>query len=140
MGKQRVSVRKLVKDADEYIREAMPPIVAEYANQHGISRQYIYQLGKKYPEVNDTIKKIIDAKEICLERNGLNGNFNPAMAIFSLKQLGWRDLPKEEAVESGSGGGKVELVVRDPGKLRELEKKAIQEAMEKDKENARAGN
>ena len=97
----KVNIEDLISDVDEYIQSANPPIVAEYAIMHGITRQYLYELAKKKedegdPALSDTIKKIVDSKAIMLERNGLLGKYQPTMAIFSLKQLGWKDKPDIE--------------------------------------------
>ena len=87
----KVNIEDLINDADSYIESAEPPILAEYAHIHGITRQYLYELANKHPELSDTIKKISEAKEVKLERNGLSGVYSPSVTIFSLKQLGWRD-------------------------------------------------
>lgn len=87
----KVNIENLIKDADKYIEEAEPPIVAEYAHLHGITRCYLYQLAEKNPEISNTIKRISEAKEVKLEKNALNGKYQHTMAIFSLKQLGWKD-------------------------------------------------
>jgi hypothetical protein len=97
----KVNIEDLINDVDEYIQSANPPIVAEYAIMHGITRQYLYELAKKEEgegdsRLSDTIKKIVDSKAIMLERNGLLGKYQPTMAIFSLKQLGWKDKPDIE--------------------------------------------
>jgi len=94
----KVNIEDLINDVDEYIQSANPPIVAEYAIMHGITRQYLYELAKKEEgegdsRLSDTIKKISDSKAIMLERNALLGKYNSRMAIFSLKQLGWKDNP-----------------------------------------------
>lgn len=106
MAKRKVRAKDLINDADEYIRTADPPILAEYAHIHGITRQYLYQLAdieKKNgkPELSDTLKKISEAKEIKLEKKGLSGEYAPNVAIFSLKQLGWSD--KQETKVSSDG-------------------------------------
>lgn len=87
----KVNIEDLINDADNYIESAEPPILAEYAHIHGITRQYLYELASKNPDLSDTIKKISEAKEIKLERNGLLGVYSPSVTIFSLKQLGWKD-------------------------------------------------
>ena len=96
----KVNIEDLINDVDEYIQSANPPIVAEYAIMHGITRQYLYELAKKKesegdPALSDTIKKITDSKAIMIERNALLGKYNASMAIFSLKQLGWKDKPDD---------------------------------------------
>ena len=87
----KVNIDDLINDADEYIENADPPIVAEYAHMHNITRHYLYMLADKNEELLNTIKKISEAKEVKLEKNGLIGKYNSTMAIFSLKQLGWKD-------------------------------------------------
>ena len=88
----KVNIDDLINDVDAYIKKAEPPIVAEYAHLHGITRQRLYQLAEEHKELFDTIKRISEAKEIKLEKNALNGKYQHTMAIFSLKQLGWRDV------------------------------------------------
>lgn len=93
---RKLDYQKLIDDADAYIASADPPILAEYAHLHGITRCYLYQLAESEknagrPELSNTIKKISEAKEFVLEKNALNGKYNSTMAVFSLKQLGWRD-------------------------------------------------
>ena len=87
----KVNIKDLINDADKYIEEADPPILAEYAHLHGITRCYLYQLAEGNKELSNAIKKISEAKEVKLEKNALNGKYQPTMAIFSLKQLGWKD-------------------------------------------------
>lgn len=87
----KVNIDALINDADAYIESANPPILAEYAHLHGITRQYLYELANGNKDLSDTIKKISEAKEIKLEKNALNGIYQHTMAIFSLKQLGWKD-------------------------------------------------
>lgn len=70
----------------KYIDETDIPIVAEFAYQNKINRSQLYEL---YP---DTIKMLIDKKEAQLERGGLDKKIDKTMAIFSLKQLGWKDV------------------------------------------------
>lgn len=86
-----MNIKALIDDVEKYIEEAEPPIVAEYAHLHGITRCYLYQLAEKNPDISNTIKRISEAKEVKLEKNALNGKYQHTMAIFSLKQLGWKD-------------------------------------------------
>ena len=76
--------RKLIK----YINETDIPIVAEFAYQNDIRRTFLYENAV----LSDTIKKLIDKKEAQLERKALDKEIDKTMAIFSLKQLGWRDI------------------------------------------------
>ena len=89
----KVDLEKLISDADEYIKTANPPILAEYAHMHGITRQYLYQLADIKNQagdhrLSDTIKKISEAKEIILERKTLTGEYNSTMAVFLSQAVG----------------------------------------------------
>lgn len=79
----------------QYIAENDIPIVAEFAYISGIRRTTLYD----HPELSNAIKACIDKKEAALEKLGLEGKVNSSMAIFSLKQLGWKD--KHEIEHSG---------------------------------------
>lgn len=87
----KVKIEDLINDADAYIAKANPPIIAEYAHRHGITRQYLYELAEKDKDLSDTIKRISEAKEVMLEKKALAGKYVASVAIFSLKQLGWKD-------------------------------------------------
>lgn len=71
----------------EYIQMTTIPILVEFAYQNDISRDDLYN----YPEFCTLRKKAIDKKEAQLERKGLNNEIDKTLAIFSLKQLGWKD-------------------------------------------------
>jgi hypothetical protein len=88
-------VKEILVELDIYIANTDIPIVAEFAYQNEIPRQTLYELD----DLRDTIKRLIDKKEANLERMALNNKINHTMAIFSLKQLGWRD--KQEIEHSG---------------------------------------
>ena len=81
----------------KYIDNTTLPIIAEFAYMNDIERQYLYD-----NEMFSTLlKKCIAKKESNLEKGALTGKLNPSMAIFSLKQLGWKDR-KEEEVQNPS--------------------------------------
>ena len=106
MAVRKVKAKDLVNDVDKYIESADPPIIAEFAHKHGITREYLYQLAKiekdkGKPELSYALKKLSEAKEIKLEKKGLSGEYAPNVAIFSLKQLGWSD--KQEMKVSSDG-------------------------------------
>ena len=83
--------KDLLEKLQEYIKNTDMPIVSEFAYKYGIPREYLYQMSKDEDELSYTIKSLINKKEYELERGGLTGKYNPSMAIFSLKQLGWKD-------------------------------------------------
>jgi hypothetical protein len=70
-----------------YIAETPIPIIAEFAAQQCVSRQWLNEIA----DFDDLRHLCATKKEGALERYCLNGLVPPAMAIFSLKQLGWTD-------------------------------------------------
>ena len=95
-GRPRIFSKKKVKEIcqklEEYIESEEIPIIAEFAYKNDVPRQSLYD----YPEFSTLLKKLIDKKECQLERLALKRKVNSVVAIFSLKQLGWRDVPKDQ--------------------------------------------
>lgn len=83
--------QKLMK----YIENTAIPSVAEFAWTVRIAKQRLYE----WPELEDGLALLITKKEAMLEKLGLAGEIDKTMAIFSLKQLGWKD--KVEHEQSG---------------------------------------
>lgn len=77
----------LMAELEQYIENTDIPILAEFAAQHGFGKGLLHD----WPEFSDLVKRCTSKKESALERQALAGNVNCAMAIFSLKQLGWSD-------------------------------------------------
>lgn len=71
----------------QYIDETDIPIIAEFSHTRGVARQILYDM----PELADALKACVTKKESALEQMALAGKVNCSMAIFSLKQLGWKD-------------------------------------------------
>lgn len=71
----------------QYIEKTDIPIVAEFCHEQGVHRQKLYEMD----ELGDAIKACITKKEAALEKGALTGKYQQSMAIFSLKQLGWKD-------------------------------------------------
>lgn len=80
-------IQEISLKLEKYIAEEDIPIVAEFAYLNDVPRNTLYD----YTEFSTLLKKLIDKKEAQLERKGLTNEVNTGMAIFSLKQLGWRD-------------------------------------------------
>jgi hypothetical protein len=88
LGRPREHDREKLKAAFQlYISQTPIPIVAEFAANNGLSKQYIHQT----EDFIDLVKICLAKKEAALERKSLAGDVNVTMAIFSLKQLGWSD-------------------------------------------------
>lgn len=85
-------IKSVKQKLNEYIDETDIPIIAEFAYKNDIRRAALYEC----PELAYTVKKAIEKKESALEREALHNGVNVTMAIFSLKQLGWRDKTDHE--------------------------------------------
>jgi len=94
---------------EEYIDNEDLPILAEFAYKNNITRQIFYD----YKEFSTLVKKLFDKKEAQLERLGAFNIINATMAVFSLKQLGWRDKQETEI----TGGIKIIYADRDDERL-----------------------
>jgi hypothetical protein len=91
-------IEELQDKFEQYINETPVPIIAEFAYMNNVLRESLYD----YPEFSTLMKKCISKKEAQLERGALQNQINCTMAIFSLKQLGWRD--KQEHEITGKDG------------------------------------
>ncbi|NCC44908.1 MAG: hypothetical protein EOM18_15315 [Clostridia bacterium] len=114
-GRPRKYTKKRMREINDYIREYTQreeiPTVAGCACELKMHRQQMYE----YPEFSDAIKELVTKKEKVLETGALTGHLNSTMAIFSLKQIGWKD--KQEHEVSGKDGEpfsiKIEVVKPD---------------------------
>ena len=95
------SIAALVAAFREYIDTTDMPVISEFAYQHEIDKTLIYDK----EEFSTLRKKAIAKKEAYIEKGALTGLLNPTMAIFSLKQMGWRD--KQDVEHSGDVGVKI---------------------------------
>ena len=89
-------IKDIVKIINDYTNKTDLPILKEVCYKNGWRYESIINLEVKEPELDDVIKRLVNKKEAELERGGLNGKYNNTMAIFSLKQLGWKDKQEEE--------------------------------------------
>ncbi len=94
---------------EEYINETEIPIVTEFAYRNNVLRQRLYE----FDGISDTIKRCIDKKEAQLQRLALEGKINVTMAIFSLKQLGWKD--RQEVIHGGELPIRIEYIKKPRG-------------------------
>jgi hypothetical protein len=78
---------------DECMRKKRVPIFKEVTVKEGWVYFYVERIrhDERYKKVDEAIINLMDAKEYMLERLGLDGKIDKTMAVFSLKQLGWRD-------------------------------------------------
>ena len=102
-------IQDLLGKLRQYIEDTDIPILVEFAYMNDIPRESLYD----YQEFSTLRKRCIDKKEAQLERKSLKGEIDKTMAIFSLKQLGWKDRQELEH----SGGVKIAYLDRDDADL-----------------------
>lgn len=108
---RRKSDKQLIDDVDKYLKEVEEndeiPQVIRFARRNGMTKQALYYRAQMSQELLDSIKRIVEEKELILEEGALKGKYQPSVAIFSLKQLGWRDKPEVKSEEEDEGTGVV---------------------------------
>ena len=63
--------------------------------------------------LSQCISRLVDTKEYSLEKYALQGRIDKTMAVFSLKQLGWRDQQVVDVGSSAVDGLKITLKVAE---------------------------
>lgn len=92
----------LRKDIIEYTNTTEYPILKELCYQKHYNYDYVMQLQRDDEELSQSIKELLYKKEAYLEREGIKGNLAQTMAVFTLKQLGWKDnIEVEHTGENG---------------------------------------
>lgn len=105
--KDKYIIDNLCKVIDNYTQEHIDnnkyPVLKECCIFNNLCYDYVIELQKKSKEEGDerlsrSIRRLLDWKEVLLERGGLSGSVNSNFAMFILKQPAhnWRDKPKEE--------------------------------------------
>ena len=107
-------ISDLLQKLDAYIEDTPVPIVAEFAYTNNISRADLYD----NPEFSTLLKKLILKKESQLEKLALMNKINTATAIFSLKQLGWRDRQEHDIT-----GGPLSITISNEFAPKSMQKK-----------------
>ncbi len=95
-GEQKYNVQAMAQAIRKYTNECLEstagfPILKECCLLNDWEYDYVMQLARAHPELSQSIKRLLAQKEICLEKLSACGMIDKTVAIFSLKQLGWRD-------------------------------------------------
>ena len=117
------NVEDICKALDSYtaqcIKQKEVPILKEVFVKKGWDYIYVTQilngrlLEQKDDRLDISIKNLVNAKEYMLERLGLKGQINATLAVFSLKQLGWRDQQQVDVGTDNKKSIKITLVKPD---------------------------
>lgn len=87
----KYNIAEMTRIIIAYTDETDVPILKEVCYKNNWDYQYVMNLQAANEDLREPIKRLLDKKESDLERGGLTGKVDKTMAIFSLKQLGWRD-------------------------------------------------
>jgi hypothetical protein len=84
---------EVISYLNECLRKKKVPIFKEVTVKEGWTYFYVERIrhDERYQRLDEAIQALMDAKEYMLERLGLDGKIDKTMAVFSLKQLGWKD-------------------------------------------------
>ena len=93
---EKYDIAKMVDIIDKYWQETEIPIVKEVCLLNNWVYEYVCDLASKHDELSYAIKRLTARKEIVLETGALKGVYDKTMAIFSLKQMGWKDRQEVE--------------------------------------------
>lgn len=81
----------LVKEIQEYTKKTEYPILKEFCYKKHYNYDTIMKYQRDNEELMQSIKELLYKKETYLEKNGILGKLSNTMAVFTLKQLGWKD-------------------------------------------------
>lgn len=100
----------LIQDINEYADTTDFPILKELCYLKNYNYDTVMKYQKQNEDIKAAVKRLLYKKEAYLEREGLKGTINPTMAVFSLKQLGWRDKQDTDDKEQAKNGVITDLI------------------------------
>lgn len=109
----RYKIPEMIKKVHEYTEKTQLPILKEVCFLNGWDYDYMLELQRKYPLLRAETKRLLEKKEIQLEKALASGANNTGM-IFMLKQLGWKDNPEplviNNTIQNNQGGNRSEAL------------------------------
>lgn len=103
---EKYNISKMIEEINKYTELTEIPILKEVCYMNDWLYDTVNDLMNKHDELFHAIKKLLMKKEVVLETGALKGKYDKTMAIFSLKQLGWRDKQEVELEDNR----KVEII------------------------------
>lgn len=95
----RYEIEKMIEIIEAYTNTSPLPILKEVCFQNRWDYQYFMNLQAANPLLRESTKRLLDKKEIELEKGVHAGTLEKTFAIFTLKQPvhGWTDAPQKDA-------------------------------------------
>lgn len=93
----KYDIDKMIAIIDKYTNETTYPILKEVCFLNYWYYDFVMKLQREKEELRQSIRRLLDKKEIQLEKGAISGQINTNFAIFTLKQPahGWTDKPAE---------------------------------------------
>lgn len=112
---EKYNIDFMKKKIDEYIesRKKSIPILKECCLLNDWDYDYVMKLQREHEGLRQSIKKLLNWKEVKLEQGAMTGQLNTTMAVFSLKQLGWRDKHEQEDTSNAVALEAIRLIFED---------------------------
>lgn len=90
---EKYNISEMIKKIEKYTAESELPILKECCLENAWSYDYIMELKRNDKTLSQSIKRLLDKKEVILEKMMVFGTGNVTGCIFTLKQPahGWSD-------------------------------------------------
>lgn len=116
--KSKYDIETVCKQMEEYTMSSEIPILKEFAFNHNLDYNYLVQLRDRTAEKGDnslskSISRMLCKKEFMLEKLAMREQINVSFAVFSLKQLGWREKQELELGANTINKLKINLVAAE---------------------------
>ena len=100
-GTAKYNIKHMCLKIDEYIKKNKinVPILKECCLDNDWNYDYVMELQRGNPLLSQSTRKLLNQKEVNLEKFALTGKVDKTMAIFSLKQMGWKDKQDSDSNE-----------------------------------------
>lgn len=96
----KYNIDDMIAIIEKYTEETELPILKEVCYMNNWLYNTVMKLQRDNEDLFHSIKRLLDKKEVKLERGALSGKLDKTMAIFSLKQLGWKDKQEIETIQT----------------------------------------
>ena len=116
--KSKYDIETLCKQMEEYTMSTEIPILKEFAFNNRLDYGYLVNLrdhaaNKGDNRLSESISRLLCKKEFMLEKLAVREQINVSFAVFSLKQLGWREKQELELGANTVNKLKINLVAAE---------------------------
>jgi len=139
----KYNIPKMIRILRKYTETHDYPILKECCLENGWSYNYFIDLQRKNEELCTEARRLLDLKEVKLEKALLTGQNNTGV-IFALKQLGWKDNPEpiivNNTIQNNVGGNRSDVLKNVSAETLEDLDDILDELDKEETENSEPGN